>query len=87
MSVIVILLLASLAVALVFLAAFVWAVRAGQFDDTATPALRVLADDRTASCSLSLEGEGRGEGEALEPKQLVVSRKLAPSAQEISQGL
>jgi cbb3-type cytochrome oxidase maturation protein len=28
-----------------FLAAFVWAVRSGQFDDTATPAVRVLLDD------------------------------------------
>jgi cbb3-type cytochrome oxidase maturation protein len=51
MSVIVILILASLAVALAFLAAFVWAVRAGQFDDTATPALRVLAEERPAADS------------------------------------
>lgn len=28
-----------------FLTAFVWAVRSGQFDDTATPAVRVLLDD------------------------------------------
>ena len=28
-----------------FLAAFVWAVRSGQFDDTTTPAVRVLLDD------------------------------------------
>ena len=28
-----------------FLAAFVWAVRSGQFDDTITPAVRVLLDD------------------------------------------
>jgi cbb3-type cytochrome oxidase maturation protein len=28
-----------------FLAAFVWAVQAGQFDDTVTPAVRVLLDD------------------------------------------
>jgi cbb3-type cytochrome oxidase maturation protein len=28
-----------------FLAAFVWAVRTGQFDDTSTPAIRVLLDD------------------------------------------
>ena len=29
-----------------FLAAFAWAVRTGQFDDTVTPALRILLDDR-----------------------------------------
>ena len=28
-----------------FLGAFVWAVRTGQFDDTCTPAVRVLLDD------------------------------------------
>ena len=28
-----------------FLAAFAWAVRSGQFDDTTTPAVRVLVDD------------------------------------------
>jgi cbb3-type cytochrome oxidase maturation protein len=29
-----------------FLAAFAWAVRSGQFDDTVTPAIRILLDDR-----------------------------------------
>jgi cbb3-type cytochrome oxidase maturation protein len=47
MSVILILILASLAVATAFLFGFIWAVRAGQFEDTATPALRMLADDGT----------------------------------------
>ena len=45
MNVIVILILASLAVALLFLAGFVWAVRSGQYEDTLTPSLRVLAED------------------------------------------
>ena len=45
MSVIIILILASLAVGLVFVAAFVWSVRSGQYEDTLTPAMRVLADD------------------------------------------
>jgi cbb3-type cytochrome oxidase maturation protein len=45
MSVILILILASLAVALAFLATFIWAVRAGQFEDTTTPAMRILAED------------------------------------------
>jgi len=44
MSVIIILILASLAVALVFLACFIWAVRSGQFDDTVTPAMRILTE-------------------------------------------
>lgn len=45
MSVILILILASLAVALGFLGCFIWAVRSGQFDDTVTPAMRILTDD------------------------------------------
>jgi len=45
MSVVIILIVASLAVALLFLAGFVWAVRSGQYEDTLTPSLRVLAQD------------------------------------------
>ena len=45
MSVVIILILASLAVALAFLMGFVWAVRSGQYEDTLTPSLRVLAED------------------------------------------
>ena len=46
MSVIVLLLAAGAAVAGGFLFAFLWAVRSGQFDDTCTPAIRLLLDDR-----------------------------------------
>lgn len=35
----------SLFAALIFLAAFIWAVRNGQFDDQETPARRILFDD------------------------------------------
>lgn len=49
MSVLYILLLASLLVALIFLGAFLWAVRGGQFDDTLTPSWRVLSDDDAAT--------------------------------------
>ena len=45
MSVIVLLIAAGGVVAAGFLGAFVWAVRSGQFDDTTTPAVRVLVDD------------------------------------------
>jgi cbb3-type cytochrome oxidase maturation protein len=44
MSVIFLLILAGGLVAGGFLGAFVWAVRSGQFDDTSTPAIRVLFD-------------------------------------------
>lgn len=45
MEVIVLLILASLALAGLFLVIFVWATRTGQFEDTTTPALRILTDD------------------------------------------
>jgi cbb3-type cytochrome oxidase maturation protein len=45
MSVILILILASLGVALGFLGAFFWAVKSGQFDDTLTPSMRMLTGD------------------------------------------
>ena len=45
MSVVILLIIASLSVALLFLAGFVWAVRSGQYEDTLTPSLRVLAED------------------------------------------
>jgi len=44
MSVIVLLIVAGGAVAGGFLLAFLWAVRSGQFDDTCTPAIRMLFD-------------------------------------------
>ena len=35
----------SLLAALIFLAAFIWSVRSGQYDDNETPAIRMLFDD------------------------------------------
>jgi cbb3-type cytochrome oxidase maturation protein len=46
MSVIVLLIVAGGLVAGGFLCAFLWAVDAGQFDDTYTPACRILLDER-----------------------------------------
>ena len=45
MSVIVLLIAAGGVVAAAFLGLFVWAVRSGQFDDTVTPAVRILLED------------------------------------------
>lgn len=49
MSVILILLIASISVAGLFLAAFLWGVRSGQFEDDYSPASRILFDDKPAS--------------------------------------
>lgn len=45
MSALYILILVSLVVALGFLAAYIWAVRGGQYDDTTTPSMRILMDE------------------------------------------
>lgn len=49
MSIIFLLILVSLCIAIGFLAAFVWAVRDGQYDDDYTPSIRVLFDDKPAA--------------------------------------
>jgi cbb3-type cytochrome oxidase maturation protein len=38
---------ASLIVAMIFLALFIWSVKSGQFDDNETPPYRILFDDET----------------------------------------
>jgi cbb3-type cytochrome oxidase maturation protein len=45
MSAIVILLIASISVAALFLAAFIWSVKKGQFDDDFSPPRRILFDE------------------------------------------
>jgi len=36
----------SILIALIFLGAFIWAVRSGQYEDTCTPSMRVLLDEK-----------------------------------------
>ncbi|HEX8657995.1 MAG TPA: cbb3-type cytochrome oxidase assembly protein CcoS [Hymenobacter sp.] len=45
MTIIFLLIGISLLVALVFLGAFLWAVRSGQYDDEYTPSVRMLFDE------------------------------------------
>lgn len=56
MSVIILLIIASLIVGLIFLVAFIWSVRTGQYEDTMTPALRVLLDDAEIQKPLTKTG-------------------------------
>ncbi|SHL90261.1 cytochrome oxidase maturation protein, cbb3-type [Chitinophaga jiangningensis] len=49
MGVIILLLGASLTVALGFLAAFIWSVKHGQFEDDFSPAHRILFEDKTTN--------------------------------------
>ena len=47
MSVIIILIIASLTVASGFLVAFIWSINQGQFEDDVSPSIRILFDDTT----------------------------------------
>jgi len=45
MNIIIVLIAASLFIAIGFLAAFIWAVKNGQYEDRYTPSVRILFDD------------------------------------------
>ncbi len=45
MNIIFLLLSISIVIALLFLIGFIWSVRSGQYDDSYTPAVRILFDD------------------------------------------
>lgn len=49
MSVIIILLIASISVAAIFLVGFLWSVKSGQFEDEYSPPSRILFDDKPSS--------------------------------------
>ncbi len=49
MSVLFILISASLIIAIGFLVAFIWSVKSGQYDDDYTPSVRMLFDDEIVS--------------------------------------
>lgn len=54
MSVIVILILVSLALATLFLVGFIWAVNSGQYEDTCTPSMRILSEDESGKRKVSI---------------------------------
>lgn len=49
MTVIFLLIPLSIIIALCFLAAFIWAVRSGQYEDTCTPSMRLLLEEKRES--------------------------------------
>lgn len=46
MTIIILLITISLAIALGFLGSFLWSLRSGQYDDTYTPSVRMLFEDK-----------------------------------------
>jgi len=57
MSAIYIMLPISLLLAFGFLAAYIWSVRSGQFEDTQTPAMRILPDDKPISAKRAIRAD------------------------------
>ncbi|HEX6224743.1 MAG TPA: cbb3-type cytochrome oxidase assembly protein CcoS [Chryseolinea sp.] len=49
MGIIVILILISLSIAVLFLLIFYWSIKSGQYDDTYTPSVRMLFEDKKES--------------------------------------
>ncbi len=49
----------SLFAALIFLGAFIWAVKNGQFDDNKTPSIRILFDDDSDSIEETDNGKNQ----------------------------
>jgi cbb3-type cytochrome oxidase maturation protein len=47
MAIIVLLIAISLSIALLFLGIFFWSMKSGQYDDTFTPSVRMLFDDKS----------------------------------------
>ena len=46
MGIIVILIIISLSIAVLFLVIFFWSIKSGQYDDTYTPSIRMLFEDK-----------------------------------------
>lgn len=56
MSVVILLLIASISVAGLFLIAFIWSVKTGQYDDEVSPSIRILFDNTTKQNN-AIEGD------------------------------
>ncbi len=63
MSIIVVLVIVSLSLAGGFLIVFLWAVRSGQFDDTYTPSVRILMDDKLTERTIRQEKPEKKDNE------------------------
>jgi len=65
MGIITLLISISITIALLFLAIFIWSLRSGQFDDTTTPAMRMIFDERKS------QADQRGSMHSLKPQKAV----------------
>jgi cbb3-type cytochrome oxidase maturation protein len=61
-SVLALLIMASLAMGITFLIGFIWAVRSGQYEDTCTPSMRILTEEAGQVISPSTDAEAENHG-------------------------
>jgi cbb3-type cytochrome oxidase maturation protein len=57
MSVIFLLIPLSIIIAICFLGAFIWAVRSGQYEDTCTPSMRLLLEEKRGGAKAKAKSE------------------------------
>ena len=63
MSVIIILIVISVLVAVFFVGVFIWAVKTGQYDDTYSPSVRMLFDDKKHAGQTGRQSKSNQEGD------------------------
>lgn len=59
MLIIILLIAISLTIAILFLVAFIWSMKSGQFDDTYGPSVRMLFDDKKKKKDVAPENSKR----------------------------
>ncbi len=74
MNIIFILILVSMVVAGVFLAAFFWSVKSGQYEDTYTPSVRMLFEEGVQDASKGSDTNANDNEKENEPKQQIESK-------------
>jgi len=57
MAIITLLILISLSIAILFLVIFYWSIKSGQYDDTYTPSIRMLFEDKKKKSTDSKESK------------------------------
>jgi cbb3-type cytochrome oxidase maturation protein len=84
MSIILVLIPVSILFAVAFLAAFIWAVRSGQYEDTCTPAMRVLAEEAANKPVKAIDQQRRGADSQVPvpPAQSIDVQTMARSEQQ-----
>jgi cbb3-type cytochrome oxidase maturation protein len=69
MSVIILLIVVSVLVAVFFVGIFIWAVKTGQYDDTYSPSVRMLFDNKKPAGQKDRQSKSNEEGDDKKDKK------------------